>query len=188
MNEIKEKIIKALNETCREGIEDLIAYLTAIGFFEAPASSANHLHCEGGLAEHSYNVFKHAHNIALALMPDALYKELQDSITIAALLHDVGKCGDHGRKMYVENILKSGKASDAKPYKRNPDLLPIDHATRSLCIINRFIDLTEQEEFAIRFHDGLYESANYALKGAETPLYITIHTADLWASHITEKE
>ena len=97
---------------------------------------------------------------------------------IAAALHDLGKCGDYGKQMYVPNILKSGKASEAKPFKRNPALLPIDHATRSIKLATLFIDLTEDEEFAIRYHDGLYETANYG--------YLILHYADLWSSRVTE--
>ena len=73
------------------------------------------------------------------------------------------------------NILKSGKQSDAKPWKRNPSLLPLDHATRSIKLATLFIDLTEDEEFAIRYHDGLYETANYGVKGHETQLYMILH-------------
>jgi len=65
-------------------------------------------------------------------------------------------------------------------------LLPLDHATRSIKLATLFIDLTEEEEFAIRYHDGLYERANYAVNGNETALYIILHTADLWSSRITE--
>jgi hypothetical protein len=86
----------------------------------------------------------------------------------------------------VPNILKSGKQSESKPWERNKDLLPIDHATRSVKIASLYIDLTEHEEFAIRYHDGLYETANYGVKGNETPLYMLLHWADMWASKVLE--
>lgn len=184
---VKEIIIDFLRSTKRPYIDDLIEHMEEIGFFDAPASGGNHLHCPGGLAEHSLNVCHYALQLAESFLANESYEAMYESIIIASLLHDLGKCGDHGKKMYVDNVLKSGNVSEAKPYKRNPDLLSIDHATRSLMIANRFIDLTEDEEFAIRYHDGLYESANYDVKGNETPLYIIIHTADLWCSHIIEK-
>ena len=173
-----------LNFVKREGVEDLFAYMESIGFFEAPASGGHHLHCEGGLAEHSWNVY----SIAVELNYSFDAKIPLESIAVASLLHDLGKCGDYGKQMYVKNVLKSGSQSDAKPYKRNSDLLPLDHATRSLCIINRFMDLTEDEEYAIRYHDGLYVPENAPVKGNETPLYIILHTADLWSSRITERK
>lgn len=180
---IRESLLK----TGREGVVDLINYMDRIGFFKAPCSGANHLCKEGGLAEHSVNVMWAAEKLSVALIGGKnMTDEIRNSVIIAALLHDLGKAGDYGKSMYVANILKSGKQSDAKPYKRNPALLPLDHATRSIKLATLFIDLTEDEEFAIRYHDGLYESANYAIKGHETQLYMILHWADMWASHVIE--
>lgn len=182
----KKYVVEHLLSTEREGMEDLIAYMEEIGFFEAPCSGGNHLACQFGLVHHSRNVMMAAENIGYALLGKVKYAEIRDSVIIATALHDLGKCGDYGKQMYVPNILKSGKASEAKPFKRNPALLPLDHATRSIKLATLFIDLTEDEEFAIRYHDGLYESANYAVKGNETPLYLILHYADLWSSRVTE--
>ena len=183
----KKYVVDHLLSTKREGMEDLIAYMEEIGFFEAPCSGGNHLACQFGLVHHSRNVMMAAENIGYALLGKVKYEEIRDSVIIAAALHDLGKCGDFGKQMYVPNILKSGKASEAKPFKRNPALLPLDHATRSIKLATLFIDLTEEEEeFAIRYHDGLYESANYGVKGNETALYLILHYADLWSSRITE--
>lgn len=182
----KKYVVDRLLETKREGMEDLVEYMDEIGFFSAPCSGGNHLACQFGLVHHSRNVMMAAENIGYALLGKVNYAEIRDSVIIAAALHDLGKCGDFGKQMYVPNILKSGKASEAKPFKRNPELLPIDHATRSIKLATLFIDLTEEEEFAIRYHDGLYESANYGVKGHETALYLILHYADLWSSRITE--
>lgn len=182
----KKFVVDRLLATKREGMEGLIQYMEEIGFFNAPCSGGNHLCCEFGLVHHTRNVMMAAENIGYALLGKVKYAEIRDSVIIAAALHDLGKCGDFGKQMYVPNILKSGKASEAKPFKRNPELLPIDHATRSIKLATLFIDLTEEEEFAIRYHDGLYESANYGVKGHETALYLILHYADLWSSRITE--
>ena len=182
----KKFVVDRLLATKREGMEGLIQYMEEIGFFNAPCSGGNHLCCEFGLVHHTRNVMMAAENIGYALLGKNKYAEIRGSVIIAAALHDLGKCGDYGKQMYVPNILKSGKASEAKPFKRNPALLPLDHATRSIKLATLFIDLTEEEEFAIRYHDGLYESANYAVKGNETPLYLILHYADLWASRVTE--
>lgn len=182
----KRYVISRLLETEREGMEDLIDYMEQIGFFEAPCSGGNHLACQYGLVQHSRNVIVAAENIAYGLLGKVKYEEIRDSVIIAAALHDLGKCGDYGKQMYVPNVLKSGKTSEAKPFKRNSALLPLDHATRSIKLATLFIDLTEDEEFAIRYHDGLYETANYGVKGHETPLYLILHYADLWSSKVTE--
>ena len=182
----KKYVVDHLLETNREGMDGLVEYMEEIGFFSAPCSGGNHLSCEFGLVHHTRNVMMAAENIGYALLGKTKYMEIRDSVMIAAALHDLGKCGDYGKQMYVPNILKSGKASEAKPFKRNPDLLPLDHATRSIKLATLFIDLTEDEEFAIRYHDGLYETANYGVKNHETPLYLILHYADLWSSRVTE--
>lgn len=190
---IRESLLK----TGRDGVVDLIAYMREAGFFEAPASGGNHSHEKGGLAAHSVNVMFAAEKIGVALLGGAGYNAIHDSVVIASLLHDLGKCGDYDKKMYIPNMIKDGrptkadpeqkyKQSEAKPWKRNPALLPLDHATRSIKLATLFIDLTEEEEFAIRYHDGLYETANYAVKGHETQLYMILHWADMWASRVIE--
>lgn len=183
VSEYEEQIKNVLLKTGREGMDGLVEYMSEMGFFTAPASGGNHLCEPGGLAQHSWNVYTTAMSIAGILKFDT---DMVNSVTIAALLHDLGKCGDYDKQMYIPNMLKSGKLSTAKPYKRNPDLLPIDHATRSIKLASLFIDLTEEEEFAIRYHDGLYETANYGVKGHETPLYMILHFADLWSSRVIE--
>ena len=176
----------ALMKTKREGIVDLLDYMNEIGFLEAPCSGGNHLAKKGGLAEHSVNVLTIAEKIGVALLGGARYNEVQDSVVIAALLHDLGKCGDYDKPMDVDNILKAGKPSEAKPFKRNPELSAVPHAVRSIKLATLFIDLTEAEEWAILCHDGLYDFMKYDLKGKETWLQMIIHWADMWASHIIE--
>lgn len=177
----------ALMKTKREGIVDLLDYMNEIGFLEAPCSGGNHLAKKGGLAEHSVNVLTIAEKIGVALLGGARYNEVQDSVVIAALLHDLGKCGDYEKPMYVDNILKtSGKPSEAKPFKRNPELSAVPHAVRSIKLATLFIDLMEAEEWAILCHDGLYDFMKYDLKGKETWLQMIIHWADMWASHMIE--
>ena len=183
--EFKDMLLK----TQREGIEDLIDYLETFGFFEAPCSSQYHLARKQGLLDHSLNVWKLADKLANTLIgPKKVTLELKNSIKICALLHDIGKIGQFDKPNYVPNILKSGAVSDSKPYKTNPELLNVDHEIRSVVIASMFIDLTEDEQFAILYHNGLYGNLRYAITGNETPLYMIIHWADMWASRVTEIE
>lgn len=115
---VKEEIIQLLKSTDREGIEHFLDCMDIDGFFKAPCSGGNHLCKEGGLAEHSLNVCK----IAIKLAETLDYKNVE-SVIISSLLHDYGKVGDYGKQYYVENVLKSGKLSAAKPYKRNTTIL-----------------------------------------------------------------
>lgn len=188
VDENRDRIIDLLMRTHRDGMEDLIQQMTDMGFWTAPASGGNHLHMEGGLAQHSLNVMESAEMIGLALLGVPEYEKVKNSIITCALLHDLGKCGDWGKALYVENILKTGKRSEAKPWKRNPELTNIPHGVRSVLIIQKYLfDLTEEEEYAIMYHDGLYEPSNVAVvKGHESVLYMILHWADMWASHVLE--
>lgn len=184
----KKFVVDSLLKTGREGMEDLIAHMEDIGFFHAPCSGGNHLACEFGLVHHTRNVMEIAEKMGVALYGGAEYNKIHNSVMIAAALHDLGKCGDFGKPNYVPNILKSGNVSDSKPFKTNGDLLNVPHEIRSIKIAAMFIDLTEEEEFAILYHNGLYGALKYELQGNETPLYMLIHFADMWASRVVEEK
>ena len=182
----KKFVVDSLMKTKREGMEGLIEYMEDCGFFSAPCSGGNHLACEFGLLHHTRHVMQLAEKMGVALLGGAGYNEIQDSVIIAAALHDLGKMGQFEKPNYVPNILKDGKPSDKKPFKTNPDLLYVDHEIRSVAIASMFIDLTEEEQFAILYHNGLYGPLKYSLAGKETPLYMLIHWADMWASRVLE--
>lgn len=190
---VKEEIISLLESTGRKGIELLIGHMELSGFFDAPCSGQYHLCKEGGLAEHSLNVYQTMYKINEALGCPADRNE----VIICSLLHDLGKMGDHFKPNYVENLVKSKTKnketgeydmvrSTAKPYSTNKDLLYIDHEIRSIAIAERFIYLSEEEEHAILFHNGMYSNLKYALK--ETPLMLLLHYSDLWCARVIEKE
>lgn len=190
---LKEKIIRLLKDAKRDGMDNLIAWMEDNGYFTAPCSTSHHLCKEGGLAEHSMNVFNIMDDLAIQLC-NAEHHDLVSSIIICALLHDIGKCGQYGKPYYVENYLskvdKEGNPirSNAKPYITNAELLNVPHEIRSLSIVDRYIDLTEDEQFAILYHNGLYGDLRYQINGKETPLYMLLHFADMWASRVVESE
>lgn len=173
-----------LIKTKRDNIKELIECMEDGGFYESPCSGAHHLAEPGGLLEHSLNVLTLARDLARAW--ESTIPE--ESITISALLHDLGKMGDHGKPNYAENYLKDGSRSSAKPYITNTNLVYIPHEVRSVLIAERYIYLSEEEERAILWHNGLYGQFRNDITGKETELYMIIHFADMWASRITEKE
>lgn len=181
---MKDRFIEELKKVQRPGIDKLLECMDKGGFFEAPCSGAHHLAKEGGLLEHSLNVLNMARWLNKAL--GDLFDD--ETIIIVALLHDLGKMGDHGKPNYVENILKSGNQSKDKPYMTNKDLTCIPHEVRSVMIAERYIDLTEDEETAILWHNGLYGDFKYEIQGKETPLYMILHFADMWASRVIEED
>jgi putative nucleotidyltransferase with HDIG domain len=185
MELMKRKFVELLRSVEFEpenkaGIENLIAYMEEGGFFTAPCSGQYHLCKEGGLLEHSLNVWNY-----MCKLNESLGANIpKRSLILCGLLHDLGKMGDYGKENYVPNILKSGKVSDTKPYETNKDLLYIPHEVRSIAIAERFIALTEEEEHAIYYHNGKYTHIGYDLK--ETPLMLILHFGDLWSSRILE--
>lgn len=199
--EMKEGFVELLLSTQRAGMDKLIDWMENNGFFTSPCSGGNHLAKEGGLVEHSLNVLCIMQDMSFLLCdgPEILSKEQQDSIIICALLHDLGKCGDYGKPGYVPNMIKDGrptkaepeqkyKQSETKPFEVNKELIPVDHEIRSVKIASKFIDLTEEEELAILWHNGLYGNFKYQIQGKETPLYLLLHFADMWASRVVEIE
>ena len=189
---VKNAIEHLLKTTNREGMEDLINWMNENGFFKAPCSTSHHLCVEGGLAEHSLNVYRTMLILSKTLLGEDLEHEINDSIIICSLLHDIGKVGQFGKSYYVENYLsktdKEGNPirSESKPYTPNKELLNIPHDIRSIAILSKFIELTEDEQFAILYHNGLYGDLKYQISGKETELYMLLHFADMWTSRVVE--
>lgn len=183
--DIKTEIEHLLRQTKRDGIEDLLAYMDKAGFYTSPASTKYHGAAEGALAVHSLNVFNCAMDIATALCGENWVDNNVNSIAICALLHDLGKAGQYNKPLYVENILKTGR-SGAQPFKTNDELMTLDHEIVSVIEASRYIKLTEDEQRAIAWHNGLYGLFKYEIQGKETPLYMIIHFADMWASRVME--
>ncbi len=186
---MQNKIIELLRSTERPGIENLCEYMIyESDFFTAPCSTQYHLCKEGGLAEHSLNVYLYMRNTAAGIGYYDPLTDSSDSIIITSLLHDLGKAGQYGKPNYVPNYLKGGKISEAKPFETNKDLLAVPHEIRSIHIASQYIELTEQESFAILMHNGLYGDLKYAYTGKETPLSMLLHFSDMWCSRVVEVE
>lgn len=181
---MKEKFDGLLLGTGRTGMDDLIQHLEEAGFYTSTCSGGNHLAKESGLLEHSINVCEVACQMRTVIAPEMPI----ESVIIASLLHDIGKAGFNGKPGYVDNVLKSGKISTAKPYATNKDLVSIPHQDLSLLIASKYIVLSEDEMVAIKYHNGLYTSDGRDIKGNETPLMLLVHSADMWASRVIEEE
>ena len=97
------------------------------------------------------------------------------------MLHDLGKAGQFNKPLYIPNDIE-------KPFKYNKDLLTLDHEVVSVIEIQKYIELTEEEQLAIAWHNGLYGIFSDRIKGKETPLYMIIHFADMWASRVMESK
>lgn len=184
-------IIKVLKSTKRAGIDGLVNYmLNESDFLEAPSSSQHHGCKNGGLAEHSINVLNYMLGLYRYTEREFGYtldNIPEESISIVSLLHDLGKSSYRGKPNYVPNILKSGKVSEAKPFEVNTERLSIPHEVVSLQIASKFIDLTDEEEFAILYHNGLHVASGRDIQGKERPLQQLLHFSDMWASRFMER-
>jgi len=195
---MREKIEELLMSTGREGMADLLQYMRMNGFYEAPCSGQYHLCKEGGLAEHSLNVYYTTiqfYNATATPVDEFTVEHFipTESGIIVSLLHDLGKMGQYGKPNYVPNMVKSRKKdegmirSEAKPFETNKELLPIPHEIRSIQMASQFIELTEEENFAVLYHNSLYGDLKYQINGKERPLQMLLHFADLWCSRVIEK-
>lgn len=191
----KAVVYSSLRRACegRGDVEGLLNFLEEKGYYTSPCSGSHHLCCEGGLLEHSVNVYLTMQRMATALE----YAVDESSIVICGLLHDLGKVGDFNQPNYIVNMIKDGrptkanpeqkyKQSEASPYKTNPDIPYVDHEIRSVEYIRRFIELTPEEYQAILWHNGLYGTFRYNIPNKETPLYLLLHSADMWCSRVLE--
>jgi len=179
-----EKFHANVGHIDRNGIYELSNYLELNGFFCAPCSGQHHCNWAGGLLEHSLNVMDKA--VALYYAFDAVKLNLQ-SVMFASLFHDVGKIGTYGKPYYVDNVLKDGKISAAKPYEHNKEIVECDHSVVSLHILSKFVPMTEEERQAIVYHNMLYIPSGRDVSGKEHPLTMIVHFADLWCSRVTDK-
>jgi len=178
----KERIIELLMSTERPGIGNLILSMDEIQFFDAPCSTQYHLACFGGLARHSLNVYEFGVNHTGGLMNNSISHWI-----IVSLLHDIGKAKYRGKENYIPNMLKGNVQSTVKPFETNTDRLYIPHEIVSLQIVAKHIELTEEEEFAILYHNGLYVPSGRDVQGKERPLQLLLHFADMWCSRFIEK-
>ena len=174
----------------REGANELLEYLCSdkSDFFTAPASTRFHGAYEGGLLEHSLNVYEclcdQVKNSRFCKKYGFEFSE--ESLAIAALLHDV--CKTNFYKTEMRNVKKNG-VWESVPYYTIEDNLPYGHGEKSVYIISGFMKLTRDEAFAIRYHMGFSgtEDANQVGRALEMfPLAFLLCMADMEASYYVE--
>jgi hypothetical protein len=72
------------------------------------------------------------------------------------------------------------------PFYEFKDEFPYGHGEKSVYLLSKFIKLTDEEAFAIRFHMGYSEYGNKAMIGdafRKYPLAFALHVADSIASY-----
>ena len=188
----KDEFIKVYNENItREGADKLLEYLlsTQSDFFVAPASTRFHGSYEGGLLEHSLNVYyclkdylerqrvKETYNLSYS----------DESIAIVSLLHDLCKVNCYVKG--TRNVKDKAGVWQQVPTFEYSDDMPYGHGEKSVYIISGFMKLTREEAFAIRYHMGFSGSEPQSNVGSafeKYPLAFALSTADMEATYFLE--
>ena len=172
----------------RQGAEELLLWLETSDYFTAPASTRFHGSYEGGLLEHSMNVYK----CLLRQLGswDLLAAYSPETVAIVALMHDLCKVNFY--KKGTRNVKENGQWITREVFEIDEKFPCGDHADKSVIILQNFIRLEPDEILAIRAHMGAWDSAT---KGGsqfvgkifeKSELAVMLHIADMEASYLLE--
>ncbi|MDR0943345.1 MAG: HD domain-containing protein [Ruminococcus sp.] len=191
-NNNKEEFIQIYKENItREGADTLLEYLLSSqsDFFKAPASTRYHGAYEGGLCEHSLNVY---HCLCDYLTRERTKKVYGmnysgESVALTALLHDICKLNFYKKER--RNRKNDYGQWEEYDYYSVEDKLPYGHGEKSVYIVSGFMKLSRPESFAIRYHMGFSGTEDKNSIGAAFemyPLALALSVADMEASYYLE--
>lgn len=184
----KREFIEIYNENIkREGADRLLEYLLSKNsdFFTAPASTRFHGDYDCGLSVHSINVYKCLKDYLLRNRCGQEYgmKYSDKTIATAALLHDVCKINCYHK--YMRNVKNEDGVWEQVPSYNFEDPEPFGHGEKSVFLISKFMRLTNEEAYAIRYHMGFSEEGsgrNAARVFEKYPLALALYVADMEAA------
>lgn len=169
----------------RPGADNLLKWLEESSFFSDPASTRYHGCYEGGLCDHSVNVWEELVRLLKA------YPEISVSAETAAiisLLHDVCKIGCY--KQELRNKKVNGVWVQQPTYVFQEDFCFGGHGSKSVYLIQKYMPLTDEEAVAINCHMGAWDraSGDYSVGNAydKYPLAWLLHVADESATYMRE--
>ena len=188
----KERFIDIYKKNIkREGADKLLDYLTGQSdFFTCPASARYHGAYEGGLCDHSLNVY----DCLCAFLDSPQAKALgfhysEESVALVALLHDLCKAGCY--KVSSRNVKDEKGVWKSVPFYEFSDPLPYGHGEKSVYILSGFMRLSREEAFAIRYHmgfSGIEDKRDIGTVFESYPLAFALSHADMVATYFLEKE
>lgn len=198
----KERYLRLISQIDIEGsdTEGLVDYLLNSDFFTAPASTLYHSNYEGGLCQHSLNVYDAICKLSELYAPG---KYSQSTLIVVALLHDLAKVNFYekyvaNRKIYSPHGSKHDNQGNfdwfaEEAYKVRDvkeRFLGGEHGFNSMIIANRYIPMTYEETLAILHHHvGIGESKQLGDLSAilnKYPLITLLHMADFISTFIVE--
>lgn len=192
LTELKEEFLDIYRtNVTREGADKLLEYLLSdkSDFFTAPASTRFHGSYEGGLLEHSLNVYHCLKDYLSRERAKTVYgmNYSEETIAVSSLLHDICKVNFY--KVDYRNAKNDKGVWEKVPYYAIDDRLPYGHGEKSVYIITGFMKLSREEAFAIRYHMGFSteDDPNQVGRSFEMfPLAFALSTADMEASYFLE--
>lgn len=146
-----------------------------------PASSRKDYHAAhlGGLVDHSLRVLSNA----LKLCKTFGWDIPKESLIIGALLHDIGKVGDHEQDYYLPQTDSWRIDKLGEMYTHNRKLQYMTVPDRGVWLCQYFgLKLSQDEFLAIKLNDGQYAEENAPYKMKEPMLADVVHAADLIAT------
>lgn len=176
----------------RPGSDKLLNFLLSENsdFFTAPASTKYHCAYEGGLCEHSLNVYECLKDY---LERNRVKNEYglsypDESVAVVALLHDICKVNLY--KVSTRNKKNEVTGQwDKVPFYEYHDTLPYGHGEKSVYIASSYMRLTREEAMAIRWHMGFSGEENVNTIGNALgmfPLALAAYVADMEATFYVE--
>ena len=185
----REEFIAVYQENIqRRGADRLLEWLDsdASDFFTSPSSTRFHGAYEGGLVEHSLNVYECLKDYLNRPRTKELYgmDYTPETIAVTALLHDICKVGFYA--VDYRNAKNEQGVWEKVPYYTVRDTLPYGHGEKSVYMIQSFMRLTRDEAFAIRYHMGFSgnEDKNSVGRALEMfPLALAVNVADMEATY-----
>lgn len=183
----KEVFRKLAHEIQREGVVDLLNWLDATDFYVAPASSKYHGNYEGGLVEHSLNVFDELLKLANVY---ALNKYSNETLLVVSLFHDLCKVNYY--KISTKNVKNEATGVwEKQPYYTVEEEYPFGgHGSKSVYLIMRFMTLKPEEASAINCHMGAWDLSTYnnpTNTYYKNELAWLLHVADERATYFKER-
>lgn len=205
INANKEEFLDLITSIKREGanIDALVTKLINSDFFVAPASTKFHCDYDGGLCEHSLNVYKNFMNFIQTRpgLDSCCYDD--NTIKIVTLLHDISKMNRYEK--YPKNV--KVYCADGKLYDEHGNFKWVtelhwktrdkkfvfgSHEATSEYIARQFIPLTLDESVAILHHMGsmAWDSAkdNIGEVFTQYPLALILYMSDMLSSYVDEKQ
>lgn len=190
----KEFIDLVVDNINREGIDNLLRYLDESGFYTSPASTKYHGSYEGGLVEHSINVYYSLKDMLKYIFADTPIPYSDETIAIVSLFHDLCKIGKYRKGFKNVKNSETGQWEKVECFEYNTEHDALGHGPASVYKVQNYIKLTVEEQQAIHWHMGGFDLSQYNTVGdmgntyEKNTLAFALHIADMMSTYVVENK